>query len=443
LNSLSLQIPEPFGELFNHHRYKVYYGGRGGAKSWNFARVLVLEGYQRQIRVLCAREVQNSIRQSVHKLLSEQIDMLGLSSFYEVTERTIRGKNGTEFIFEGLSRNVDKIKSMEGIDRCWVEEAQTVSEESWKLLIPTIRKPGSEIWVSFNPRLKTDATYQRFVVHPPPDAVVKKVGWQDNPWFPDELMGEMEHLKRIDFDEYEHVWEGQLKEFADGAIYGKELKTARREGRILKIPLERGIPINTFWDLGRNDTTAIWFHQRVGLENRFLWTYEHNFVGLDHYVKYLHEWAAERDMFYGEHFLPHDAEVTELIANKSRKEMLEEGKIKPIIVVPRINVISEGIEQTRRQLHSCYFDEEGCEGGLDALANYQYAYDENNAAYRQAPLHNWASNYADAFRQFGQGYAPNMGWAGQNKKVDHRRALPRNSEGRNRNRFSTDASWRV
>ena len=118
LNSLSLQIPEPFGELFNHHRYKVYYGGRGGAKSWNFARALVLEGYQRQIRVLCAREVQNSIRQSVHKLLSEQIDMLGLSSFYEVTERTIRGKNGTEFIFEGLSRNVDKIKSMEGIDRC-------------------------------------------------------------------------------------------------------------------------------------------------------------------------------------------------------------------------------------------------------------------------------------------------------------------------------------
>lgn len=438
-NSLTLQIPEAFGELFEPHRYKVYYGGRGGAKSWNFARVLVLEGYQKQIRVLCAREVQNSIRQSVHKLLSEQIDLLGLSDFYDVTERTIRGRNGTEFIFEGLSRNVDKIKSMEGIDRCWVEEAQTVSEESWKLLVPTIRKPGSEIWISFNPRLKTDSTYQRFVVHTPPEALVRKVGWRDNPWFPAELTAEMEHLKSIDFDEYMHVWEGELKEFADGAIFGKELKSCRREGRILHIPIERGIPVNTFWDLGRNDTTAIWFHQRVGLENRFIHCYEHNFVGLDHYVKYLHDWAQERDLFYGEHYLPHDAEVTELIANKSRKEMLEQGGIKPIHIVPRINVISEGIEQTRRQFHSCYFDEEECEGGLDALANYQYAYDENNATFRQAPLHNWASNYADAFRQFGQGYAPSSGWSALKQGPMESKAGRR----KQKNRFQTDTAWRI
>jgi phage terminase large subunit len=438
-NSLNPQFPEAFGDLFTHSRYKVYYGGRGGAKSWNFARALVLEGYAKTIRVLCAREVQNSIRQSVHRLLEEQIGLLGLSSFYTVTDRAIRGNNGTEFIFEGLSRNVDKIKSMEGIDRCWVEEAQSVSEESWKLLIPTIRKPGSEIWVSFNPGVKADATYQRFVLNPPQGAVVKKVGWRDNPWFPDELKFELEHLKLVDYDEYMHVWEGELKEFAHGAIYGAELKRARRDDRITNIPIETSLPVNTFWDLGRNDSTGIWFHQRNGFENRFIHTYDCSLVGLDHYIQYLHDWSREHNVTYGEHYLPHDVEVTELTSNKSRREILEAGGIKPIVTVPRVQALNEGIEQTRRQFNSCYFDEEGCEDGLEALSNYQYAYDENNQTFRPSPLHNWASHYADAFRQFGQGYNLSSGWSGVARKdgMSERRSK------KIKTRFQQDNSWRI
>src|SRR6056300_607892 len=135
MQAIEAELSDAFEELFVPHRIKVFYGGRGGAKSWAFARALLLQGYQKPIRVLCAREIQNSIRESVHKLLAEQVDNLGLGPFYAITDRSIRGKNGTEFIFEGLSRNVDKIKSMEGIDRCWVEEAQVVSEESWQLLM--------------------------------------------------------------------------------------------------------------------------------------------------------------------------------------------------------------------------------------------------------------------------------------------------------------------
>jgi phage terminase large subunit len=436
MQAIEAEFSDAFEELFVPHRIKVFYGGRGGAKSWAFARALLLQGYQKPIRVLCAREIQNSIRESVHKLLAEQVDNLGLGPFYAITDRSIRGKNGTEFIFEGLSRNVDKIKSMEGIDRCWVEEAQVVSEESWQLLMPTIRKAGSEVWVSFNPRLKTDPTYKRFVVTPPEYAYVRQVSWRDNPWFTDEMRQEMEHDRQVDEDLYRHVWEGELREFAEGAVYGNELKRARREGRICGVPIERGVPINTFWDLGRNDTTAIVFHQRVGLENRFVYSYEHNFVGLDHYINYLHDWKDKHEIHYGDHYLPHDVDVTELSTNRSRREILEAGGVKPLIVVPRTPSVNEGIEQTRRAFHACYFDEDKCSGLIDALSNYQYRYDENNQTFRQAPLHNWASNYADAFRQFGQGFSASAGWLEAKPMSDRRGRIVKN-------RFQQEAAWRV
>lgn len=367
----------------------------------------------RPLRILCAREIQKSIKESVYSLLESRIKAHGMEAFYEVLGNEIRGVNGTRFFFEGLWRNIDSIKSIDGVDICWVEEANTVSEDSWKKLIPTIRKPGSEIWASFNPELKTDAAYQRFVIHNPPEAIVRKVSWRDNPWFTEELRMEMEHLRATDEEEYLHVWEGELKQFADGAIYGKQLKQARSEGRILHIPIEPSVEVNTFWDLGRNDTTAIWFHQRVGMENRFIDYYESRLVDLDHYIRAL----KAKDYLYGVHYLPHDVEVTELSTNKSRREILEGGGVKPITVVPRIHHINEGIEMTRQAFAACWFDQDRCEPGLDALANYQYVFDEKYDTHRQTPLHNWASNGADAFRQFGQGYkGPNSGWNSYKKE---------------------------
>lgn len=169
--------------------------------------------------MLCAREIQSSIADSVHKLLGEQINAMGLTRFYDIQKTRIIGANGTEFIFKGLRHNVQEIKSTEGIDICWVEEAQSVSEESWSVLIPTIREKDSEIWITFNPIEETDPTYQRFVVNPPPDSIVKFVSWRNNPWFPDVLRRELDYLKRVDFDAYRHIWEGETRTISDAVIF--------------------------------------------------------------------------------------------------------------------------------------------------------------------------------------------------------------------------------
>lgn len=204
-------LPEDFAFLFEPHRYKVAKGGRGSAKSWAFATALVLRSLQKKTRILCAREIQHTIRDSVHRLLSEQIDRLGLRPYFDITEHSIAGQNGSDFIFRGLFRNVDSIKSLEGVDICWVEEAQNVSKESWDYLIPTIRNDGSEIWITFNPKFEDDETNQRFAVNPPDTAIVRHVNFDKNPWFPEVLRKEMEQDKARDFRSYEHVWLGLAK----------------------------------------------------------------------------------------------------------------------------------------------------------------------------------------------------------------------------------------
>lgn len=217
-NEITAEFPEKLQFLFRPMRYKVAYGGRGGAKSWGFARALIIKGAERMLRILCARELQVSIADSVHQVLADQIYLLGLQRYYEIQEQGIYGINGTEFLFAGIRNNVTKVKSTEGIDICWVEEAEKVSDDSWKVLIPTIRKIGSEIWVSFNPDQSTDPTYKRFVVNPPPDSEVVKIGYQDNPWFPEVLERERAYLASVDQDAYQHIWEGNTREQSDAQV---------------------------------------------------------------------------------------------------------------------------------------------------------------------------------------------------------------------------------
>lgn len=397
-----IQIPESFSELFQKWRYKVYWGGRGAGRSWNFARALIMMGAERKLRILCARELQASLADSVHKLLSDQIWLMGYSSHYHITRESIVGKNGTEFLFDGLRHNTNKIKSTEGVDICWVEEADVVTDASWKVLIPTIRKAGSEIWVSFNTRFKTDATYKRFIVkeNRPPDALVKKVSWRDNPWFPEELRIEKDHLYATDYEDYLHVWEGELKVYAEGAIYAKQLQTIRKRGQVCQIPIEAALVVNTYWDLGHNDETAIWFEQQVGPQRRFIDYYENRLMDIEHYARVL----AERDYLYGRHYMPHDIQIKVLGMPKSRYELFIDAGVSPIITVPKIPSKNEGIDLTRAAMMAAWFDKDRCERGLECLSNYQYIYDENEDTYRLVPHHNWASNGADAFRTFGQTY---------------------------------------
>ena len=415
----TVQIPSKFEPLLKPKRYKVYYGGRGGVKSWSIAQTLLVKGAEKRMRILCTREFQGSIQDSVHKLLSDTVARVGLDSFYEVQKTTIKGKNGTEFLFAGLKNNPTQIKSTEGIDVCWVEEAESISDRSWDILIPTIRKTGSEIWVSFNPDDAEDPTYTRYITpylddleqdgyYEDTDFYICYVGYWDNPWFPDELRREKDLCKQTDPKKYNHIWLGQPDAQNEGAYYADLMKRAKDEGRICSIPVEPSVPVDTFWDLGRNDSTAIWFMQRVGKEYRFIDHYEMNGEGLMHYARIL----KEKDYYYGKHYLPHDVEVTELTTNKSRKETLEGLGVKPLLTVPRVRDVNEGIEMTRQKIPMCWFDEVRCKEGIRALLKYHKEWDDKRQVFRSYPLHDWSSNSADAFRQFAQGYKDDTdyGW---------------------------------
>jgi phage terminase large subunit len=222
MNAISLDIPAkllPF--LQTKRRFKVAHGGRGGAKSWSIARMLLIRAYsEKDHLILCAREFQTSIADSVHALLKNQIIAMGLDSWFKVTDQEIYcWLTNSRFIFKGLRRNINEIKSTEGVTICWVEEAQAVSENSWLTLIPTIRAKGSEIWVSFNPMEENDPTYRRFVLNPPPHALAIEINWSDNPWFPEDLEAERQFMLRTDPDAYDWIWNGQTRHVSEATIF--------------------------------------------------------------------------------------------------------------------------------------------------------------------------------------------------------------------------------
>ena len=220
MNEIKIKIPKAMlWVLQKKARYKVAYGGRGSAKSHSFARALIIRSLKNKIRILCTREFQNSIGDSVHKLLSDLISEYNLEAYFYITKNTIRNIYGSEFIFKGLKKSMGEIKSTEAIDICWVEEAEKVSKSSWDDLIPTIRKEDSEIWISFNPDLEDSETYQRFVVNPPEDSIVRLVNYTDNPVFPEVLRKEMEWDKKTDYNKYENVWLGKCKNQSDAQIF--------------------------------------------------------------------------------------------------------------------------------------------------------------------------------------------------------------------------------
>jgi phage terminase large subunit len=219
-------LPAGYEYLFQPHRYKVAHGGRGSTKSWSFARALLIRAYQAKLRVLCARELQTSISESVHRLLADQIDLMGLGKFFEVQQQGIYGANGSEFFFYGIRNNITKVKSAEGIDVCWCEEAEKISDNSWQVLIPTIRKSSSEIWITFNPDEEMDPTYQRFVVNAaqlPGNSVVRQFNWHDNPWWWTDackpMRDEKDYLYRVDPEAAAHVWGGECRRNASSQIF--------------------------------------------------------------------------------------------------------------------------------------------------------------------------------------------------------------------------------
>jgi phage terminase large subunit len=389
------QFPAKLECLFKPEksRYRILWGGRGGAKSWGIARALLILGARKPLRILCAREFQTSLKDSVHKLLCDQIESLGLMGFYEITQATIRAQNGTEFFFSGLKNNVTNIKSFEGVDICWVEEAANVSKLSWNVLIPTIRKEGSEIWISFNPELETDETYQRFVANPPKDAVVQKINWSDNPWFPETLNLERESLKNRDIDAYNTVWEGVCRQTVDGAIFAREMQMAELQGRITNVVYDPAKPVHAVFDLGWSDSTAIWFLQYVGMETRLLRYFEDSQQTISYYLSKMQTFGYVYDTLW----LPHDAENKTLAANgKSIEEIVRNAGYKTQIL-PRVPIV-DSINAARTIFPACWFDRENTREGIDCLRHYRYEVDPNTGQFSKQPLHDHYSHGADAFR---------------------------------------------
>jgi phage terminase large subunit len=218
-----IRISEAFNFLHAPHgsaRYRAAFGGRGSGKSHGFAEALIIKAASQPLRVLCAREIQNSIRDSVKRLLHDKIEAYGYGGFYDETDTEIRGANGSLFTFAGLRTNVDSVKSTEGLDIVWVEEASTVSKSSLEILVPTVRKPDSEIWFTWNPRLPTDPVDKMFRGgEKPPRSLVRRVNWNANEFFPAVLIEEMEHDKRRDPDKYAHIWLGDYQRNSEARVF--------------------------------------------------------------------------------------------------------------------------------------------------------------------------------------------------------------------------------
>lgn len=386
------EFPDKLGFLFEPNRYKIAHGGRGSGKSWGFARALLILGSRRPLRILCAREVQKSLKDSVHKLLSDQIEALGLTAFYTTQEAKIVGVNGTEIFFSGLaSHTVDSIKSFEGADLCWIEEAQTVSKRSWDILIPTIRKPGSEIWVTLNPDMDTDDTYVRFVLNPPPRSHVVQINWSDNPWFPEELEYERVHCRDTDREAYENIWNGKCKRTAEGAIYAGEVDQAYLQNRIREIPYDPLHVVHCVWDLGWNDAMTIVMVQKIANTLIVIDYIEDSHRTYDWYVAELNKTGYR----FGTDYLPHDGEHKNPQTGRSAREVLE-ALGRHVEITPNLQ-IEDGIMIARQTFPRVFFNAARTERLLQCLRRYRRAINQQTLEPGK-PLHDEYSHGADAFR---------------------------------------------
>jgi phage terminase large subunit len=413
MKEATIHLPPKLIDIFGGSaRYRCSYGGRGSGKTRSFALMTAVWGYRMgqsglSGQILCAREHLNSLDESSMEEVKVAIrSEPWLNNYYEIGEKYIRSRDGRiRYVFAGLRRNLDSIKSKARILLCWIDEAESVSEAAWQKLIPTVREEDSEIWVTWNPESKQSATHRRFRDNPPTDMKIANVNWNDNPYFPLVLNKERLEDKKLRPDFYDHIWEGEFLIHVDGAYYTVEMREALAEERISNVPIDKSLGVVTAWDLGVGDSTAIWFAQYVGAEVRLIDYYETSGVGLDHYVKTLND----KGYNYTQHILPHDIRVRELGSGRSRLETLNSLGVNNIQIAPQLSV-DDGIQAVRSLITRCWFDKNKCERGIDCLRQYHREYDEHNLAWRSRPHHDWASHGADAFRYLAIGYKETSGW---------------------------------
>jgi phage terminase large subunit len=414
--------------LFEPARLKIVFGGRGGGKTDGFAIALIILSMKMKLRILCLREIQSSIDESVKETIENYIVHYELEDEFDIKDKSITCKRtGSRFIFSGLRYKINSIKSLAKIDIAWLEEANNTSKNSLDKLMPTIRgkhesskdglggpfKLGPEVWISFNPELEDDEVYNRYVINKElyaPDylpnevtgemeryAYVVKINYTDNKWFPPDLRREMNLLKANNFTKYLEVWEGFTKQTLDGAIYANEILETLKEGRRKYVPHDPTKPVITAWDLGHSDKTAIWFIQRAGMEYNLIDYYENRLKKLPHYI----EEMEKRKYTYSVIYQPHDAD-NETLAARSISSMTRKAfPNAKVIVVNKPSKKVVGINAARTIFELCNFDEKNTADGWQCLSRYAYKVNEETGNFSKEPDHDtpW-SHGADAFQTF-------------------------------------------
>ena len=375
MSDLHVDFPEKLLPLlFGSAPYKVAYGGRGSAKSWSYARALLLHGVSRPIRVLCTREIQKSIKDSVHQLLKDQVSALGLDAIYEVKETEIVSRrNASRFLFVGLSeQTADSIKSYEGIDIVWCEEAHTTTDRSWKILIPTIRKAGSEIWISFNPQLETDPTYVRFVIDPPEGTIIVPMNWRDNPFWNDNLEAKrLEDQRRLPKAEYENIWEGKCLPAVEGAIFFDEISAMERDGRICNVPYDPMLKVHVVVDLGVGGNMALSLVQKHASEIRII-----NYLSGDEYPTLAHYSAALREFKgynWGKWWLPFADGFSKDVKTGRGSDQIVKALGWNVASKDEVgnSSVEDGIRQARLVAPRVYIDKTRCVDYVESLKRYR------------------------------------------------------------------------
>ena len=399
---IELTIPEQYKELFQPSkswRHLIYKGGRSSGKSYQVALSRLILGSHKCLRGLCTREFQNSMDDSVKALLADLVRKYNLKD-WQVLDKELRNlKTGSEIHFKGLHNNAQTIKSYEGVDWCWVEEAQSVSAESINTLIPTIRKEGSQIIWTYNPLTEHDPVKElvedrykdrgnAYVLHINSDAVEDLLS--------PEIIEERETMRQDNPELFAHIWLGEPLTAKTGTVFGNQLARAEIDGRIGSVPYDASAGVYTAIDLGIGDSTAIWWFQLVGQEIHFIDHYESSGEELGHYISII----KNKPYNYTTHYLPHDAKQRELQTGMTRVEFFENNGIHNIEVLrptnfqlgqDDINIIA------RPKFSRVWIDREKCERGLKCLRAYHYEYDDKNKILKNKPEHDWSSHSSSAF----------------------------------------------
>jgi phage terminase large subunit len=397
---LNISTPRWAVPLLADARYKAVHGGRGSGKSHFFGEYVV----ERHIAnpnesTVCVREIQKSLGQSVKRLIEQKIESMNAGWYFDIQDAKIKSKYGDGIIiFQGMQNHTaDSIKSLEGFDRAWVEEAQTFSAYSLELLRPTLRKENSEILFSWNPRYKTDPVDMLFRKNPPPKSIVIQANWYDNPWFPQVLKDEMEFDFGNDPDRAEHIWNGSYGS-SQGAILARFVNQAQREGRINNDVVydEFAHPIEISADLGFRDTASFWYWQRVPGGFKLLQYDADTGLDADEWIPRIKENILKFGKL-GKIWLPHDARAKTFQSRHTTMERFVDyfGPDK-VAVVPQSKK-QDQINAARLVIQRCSFNETLCDDGLEGLRAWEYVYDEVNNVFSREPNHNWASHPSDAF----------------------------------------------